>query len=51
LTSTTAIAPAPTHTISPAAQEAMANRAWDYYEARVNGRLARLLHPELGSAR
>lgn len=29
---------------------ALANRAWDYYEARVDGRLARLLHPELGPA-
>jgi len=28
---------------------ALPNRAYEYYEARVNGRLARLLHPELGS--
>ncbi len=30
-------------TISNEAQEAMANRAWEYYEARVTGRLTRLL--------
>jgi ribulose-5-phosphate 4-epimerase/fuculose-1-phosphate aldolase len=36
----------PPHTVSREAQEAMANRAWDYYEARVNGRLARLLGKE-----
>ncbi|MDA1324993.1 MAG: class II aldolase/adducin family protein [Proteobacteria bacterium] len=32
--------------LSPAAIEALGNRAWDYYVARVNGRLAGLLHPE-----
>jgi ribulose-5-phosphate 4-epimerase/fuculose-1-phosphate aldolase len=32
----------PRESISREAQAAMANRAWDYYEARVSGRLARL---------
>jgi len=32
-------------TVSPAAAEALARKAWDYYEARVNGKLDRLLHP------
>ncbi|MFN0072075.1 MAG: class II aldolase/adducin family protein [Chloroflexota bacterium] len=32
---------------SQAQLRALQNRAWDYYEARVDGRLARLLHPEL----
>lgn len=34
--------------IPPAIRKAVAGRVWDYHEARVNGRLARLLHPELG---
>ncbi len=33
----------PHQTVSREAQEAMANRAWEYYEARVTGRLGRLL--------
>lgn len=33
----------PLRTLSREAQTAMANRAWDYYEARITGRLARLL--------
>jgi len=32
--------------LSREAIEALGNRAWDYYEARVNGRLAALLRPD-----
>lgn len=35
--------------VSQAALDALSGRAWDYYEARVDGRLARLLHPERSS--
>lgn len=35
----------PRASISPEANAAMAGRAWDYYEARVNGRLKALLDP------
>lgn len=31
--------------VSAEALDSMANRAWDYYAARINGRLDRLLHP------
>jgi L-ribulose-5-phosphate 4-epimerase len=35
------------HASVPAeAHDSMSNRAWDYYEARINGRLDRLLHPK-----
>ena len=31
---------------SPEAMAALANRIWDYYEARVDGRLRKLLHQD-----
>lgn len=33
--------------VSPEAAAALAGRIWEYYEARVNGRLQRLLHPQV----
>ena len=33
----------PPKTLSPQQRDALASRAWDYYEARVNGRLSALL--------
>jgi hypothetical protein len=34
--------------LSPEARAALTNRLWDYYEARVDGRLSTMLHGDRG---